>query len=55
MCISKVNRTGVVSLITRSNLSTTATLESEESGRYGEVLVGVKHGNDIFMDSTELS
>ena len=52
-CISKVNRTGVVFLIIRSNLSATATLETEEGGRYGEVSVGVKHDTDIFMGFTE--
>ena len=32
-----------------SNLSTTVTLDTEESGRFGEVSVGAKHDTDIFM------
>lgn len=36
-------------MVTKSKLSTTATLETEESRRYGAVSVGVKYDTDIFL------
>jgi len=50
-CILKFSRKGMFFLLTviKSKLSTTATLGTEESRRYGAVSVGVKYDTDILL------